>query len=78
MSQLESVFEVRSGDNAPGDGIFEGGMFSSHELAKTHADEVIKNLSNFEDLQWVSVSRAEGRFYWVQIEEHVIIYPEQE
>ena len=77
MCDLESVFEVRSGDNAPGEGSFEGGLFSNFELAKTCADEVIERLSSFDSLQWISESRAKGRFYWVEINEHDIIYPEQ-
>lgn len=77
MSQLESVFEVRSGDNAPGEGDREGGMFSTFEQAKEHAEKVIQRLYEYDHFQWVSISRAEGRFYWVKIEEHEIIYPEQ-
>lgn len=80
MSQLESVFEVRSGDNAPGEGCCEGGMFSTFELAKKRADEVIGNISKSlnESFKWTSESRAESRFYWVEISEYDIIYPEQE
>lgn len=79
MCDLTSVFEVRSGMRSePGEGESEGGMFSSFELAKHRADEVIKSSSCFNNMQWVSDYRAENHYYWVQIEEHDLIYSEQE
>lgn len=79
MCDLESVFEVRSGMcGEPGEGSFEGGLFSNFELAKECADEAVERLSNPDSLQWISESRAKGRFYWVEINEHDIIYSKQE
>lgn len=75
MCQLTSVFEVRSGIRSePGEGDSEGGMFSSFELAKQHADEVIKSLSCFNNMQWVSDYRAENYSCWIEINEHDVIY----
>lgn len=77
MSQLTSVFEVRSGMRSePGSGEYEGGMFSTFELAKKRADEVIGDISKTVNqyFKWTSESRAESRHYWVEIEEHEVIY----
>lgn len=80
MCDLTSVFEVRSGMRGEhGEGEREGGMFSTFELAKEHADKVIERINKiFDDVQWVSDTRAKNSFYWVEIEEHDVIYPEQE
>ncbi|EDV3611749.1 hypothetical protein CUZ11_004112 [Salmonella enterica subsp. enterica serovar 4,[5],12:i:-] len=79
MCELSSVFEVRSGMcGAPGEGDSEGGMFSSFEQAKERANEVIEKASEYDNIQWISDYRAVGRFYWVEINEHDVIYPEQE
>lgn len=76
MCDLESVFEVRSGMcGEPGKGTFEGGLFSSFELAKEHAEKVIATVYD-NDLRWVSNVRAENDYYWVEINERDIIYPE--
>lgn len=78
MCELTSIFEVRSGMcGAPGEGDSEGGLFSTFELAKEHAEKVIERISQFDNFQWVSNDRAKGRYYWVEINEHDIIYPEQ-
>lgn len=77
MCDLESVFEVRSGmDGAPGHGEREGGMYSSFELAKEYAEKVIATIYD-NDLRWVSNSRAANNYYWVEINEYDVIYPEQ-
>lgn len=78
MCDLESVFEVRSGDNAPGRGEHEGGMYSSFELAKEHAEKVIERINQFDSVLWKSDDRAEGNYYWVEINEYDVIYPKQE
>lgn len=79
MCELTSVFEVRSGMcSEPGDGDHEGGMFSSFELAKSHANQVIESLSCFNNMRWVSNHRAENHYCWVHIYEYDVIYPEQE
>ena len=69
MCELESVFEVRSGMcGEPGEGSFE--------QAKERAEKVIATVYD-NDLRWVSNVRAENDYYWVEINEHDIIYPEQ-
>lgn len=79
MCELTSVFEVRSGmDGAPGRGEREGGMYSSFELAKEHAEKVIERINQFDDVLWKSNDRAEGEYYWVEINEYDVIYPGQE
>ncbi len=79
MCELTSVFEVRSGMcSEPGDGDHEGGMFSSFELAKEHAEKVIERINQFDNVLWKSDDRAEGEYYWVEINEYDVIYPEQE
>ena len=79
MCDLDSVFEVRSGMNsAPGCGEREGCMYSSFELAKEHAEKVIERINQFDKILWKSDDRAEGEYYWVEINEYDVIYPGQE
>lgn len=73
MSKLESVFEVRSGmNNEPGEGVLERGMFATFDAAKKYADKIINDRAS--DYKWVSESRAQNRYYYIEISEHEVIY----